>query len=308
MPYYEYDHTYYDRPPRPYHPRSSSRSPYHLEDLYAALPGELVWAATYPARINRDVPPLMDQSEDREEPPAESRKRREKKSSGPTQTEDGGGGEGSRDATNRGKQTDSKTLAIARRSPSGANPQVAIRLRERRLIETRLLLTQLHAQLETAYNVYKSLDDRFKKHCDTVTSFANADTLDRVWTDMVQLELRQWEAQSEKPADFDSVTAQIGLCLRHLQSAEKERLPPVPGFHEKNAVIERHIRKVIKDVEEIVELAERAHMNHDACGYLVWYLNRAWASSDPESVVWKGLLGNLPAAEKAYAPTNTSSN
>ncbi|GKT43141.1 uncharacterized protein ColSpa_03322 [Colletotrichum spaethianum] len=306
MPYYEYDHAYYDRSPKPYNPRRSSHSPYHFGDLYAALPGDLVWSTVYPAHIDRDIPPFVDpSSSDLEAPlPAEHRKRREKKCGGQAQPK-GGGGEGSHGVTDHSKQA-GKTLIVTRQASPNANPQVAIRLRERRLIEIRLLLSQLHAQLETAYNVYKALDDKFKSHCDTVKSFANADTLDRIWTDMLRLELKQEEAQADRPADFDSVMTQIGLCLRHLQAAEKDRLPSVHGLHERNAVIERQFKNVIKAVEAIVELAGRAHVDHLACGDLIWHLNRAWASADTESVVWKSLLGRLPAAEKAYVAPDDS--
>ncbi|KZL64889.1 hypothetical protein CT0861_07502 [Colletotrichum tofieldiae] len=299
MPYYEYDHTYYDRPPRPYNPRPSSRPPYHLQDLYAALPGDLVWSTVYPAHIDRDIPPFMDPtSSDREAPPPVENRKRHKKCGGQAQPE-GGGGEGSRDVTKSSKQVE-KTLAVARESPPSGNPQAAIRLRERRLIEIRLLLSQLHAQLETAYNVYKTLDNKFKKYCNTVKGIANADTLDRIWADMLQLEMRQQEALTERPADFDSVMAQLGLCLRHLQFSEQHRLPSVPGLHERNATIERQFKNVTKAVEEIVELAERAHLDHLACGEFIWHLNRAWTSANSESVVWKSLLGRLPAAEKIY--------
>ncbi|KZL84579.1 hypothetical protein CI238_07192 [Colletotrichum incanum] len=300
MPYYGNDHTYYDRPPRPYNSRSSSHPPYRLEDLYAALPGDLVWSTVYPARIDRDIPPFMDsRSSDREAPPqVENRKRREKKCAGRTQPE-GGGGEGSRDVTDRSKQAE-KTLTVASQSPPSANPQVAIRLRERRLVEIRLLLSQLHAQLETAHNVYKTLDNKFTKHCDTVKNFANADTLDMIWADMLQLEMKQEEAMTERPAGFDSVMAQIGICLRHLQSSEKDKLPSVPGLHERNSIIERQFKNVIRAVEDIVELAGRAHVDHVTCEEFIWHLNRAWTSANPESVVWKSLLGRLPAAEKVY--------
>ncbi|EFQ25541.1 hypothetical protein CGRA01v4_02444 [Colletotrichum graminicola] len=309
MPYYEYDHTHYDRQPRPYNPRLSSLSPYRIEDLYAALPGDIVWSTACPLRTDRDIPPFMDPGpSDREVPPlAENRKRREKKGVGQTQTERGGGGDGSRDVTDRGKQID-KTLAITRPSPLSANPEVAIHLRERRLIEVRLLLSQLHAQLETAYNVYKTIDDKFRTQCNAVKSFVSADTLDKIWSDMVQSGMKQEEAQAERSADFDSVMAQIGLCLRHLQSAEKDRLPSVHGLHERNAIIERQFKNITKAVEEIVELGGRAHMDHLACGDLIWHLNRAWTAANPESVMWKSLLGKLPAAEKTYVAPDDNSN
>ncbi|KAK1975983.1 hypothetical protein LZ30DRAFT_735924 [Colletotrichum cereale] len=311
MPYYGYDQTYYDRPPRPYNPRLSPLSPYRIEDLYAALPGDIVWSTVCPARVDDDSPPFMDpSSNDREVPPAaENRKRREKKGVGQTQTEgEGGGGKGSRDVVDRGKQID-RTLTVARSSPLDANPEVAIRLRKRRLIEVRLLLSQLHAQLETAYNVYKTLNDKFSTRYDAVKGFVNADTMDRIWTDMLQAGMKQEETQAERSADFDSVMAQIGLCLRHLQSAEKDRLPSVHGLHERNAIIERQFKNVIKAVEEIVELAARAHVDHIFCRVFIWNLNRAWTAANPESDVWKGLLGKLPAAEKAYvAPDDSNSN
>ncbi|KAK2046909.1 hypothetical protein LZ31DRAFT_583201 [Colletotrichum somersetense] len=309
MPYYEYDHTYYDRPPRPYKPRLSSLSPYHIEDLYAALPGDIVWTTVCPLRTDHDIQPSMDPcSSDREvPPPTENRKRREKKGTGQTQTEKGGGDEGSRDVADRDKQID-KTLAIARSSPLGANPEIAIRLRERRLIEVRLLLSQIHAQLETAYNVYKTIDDRFRTRCDAVKGFVSADTLDKIWAEMLQSAMKQEEAQAERSADFDTVMTQIGLCLRHLQSAEKDRLPSVHGLHERNAIIERQFKNVTKAVEEIVELGERAHMDHLACGEFIWHLNRAWTSANPESVMWKSLLGKLPAAEKTYVAPDDNGN
>ncbi|KAK2004740.1 hypothetical protein LX36DRAFT_649545 [Colletotrichum falcatum] len=308
MPSYEYDYTYYNRPRRPYTPRLSL-SPYRIEDLYKALPSDIVWSTVCPSRIDRDIPPFMDSgSDDREvSPPAENSKPRGKKGVGQTQTGRGGTGDGSREVADSGKQME-KTLTIARSSTLGANPEVAIRLRQRRLIEVRLLLSQLHAQLETAYNLYKTLDDKFRTHCDAIKDFASAGTLDKVWADMLQSGMKQDEAQAERPADFDSVMAQIGLCLRHLQSAEKDRLPSVHGLHERNAVIERQFKNVTKAVEEIVELGDRAHMDHIACGDFIWHLNRAWTAANPESVMWKSLLGKLPAAQKTYVASDDNSS
>ncbi|KAK2005691.1 hypothetical protein LZ32DRAFT_611856 [Colletotrichum eremochloae] len=311
MPYYEYDHTYYDRPPpRPYNPPLSSISPYRIEDLYAALPGDIAWSTVCPPHADRDIPPFMDPgSSEREVPPAaENRRRREKKGLGQTQAERGGSGNRSRDVGDRGKQID-RTLTTTRSSPLGDNTEVATRFRERRLVEVRLLLSQIYAQLETACNVYKTLDDKFKKHSDAVKSFVSADTLHKIWADMLQSGMEQEEAQMERSADFHSVMTQIGLCLRHLQSAEKDRLPSVYDLYERNALIERQFKNVTRAVEEIVELAGRAHMDHLACGNFIWHLKRARKAANPESAMWKTLLGKLPAAEKAYdAPDDDNSD
>lgn len=254
-------------------------------------------SAVHPAQLNREVLPTMDQYSSEDIATAERYKRRQKNRGSHKREERCDEGAGDEDNLEREVES---TLALLRKPSTPVDTKADLLFREQRLVETRLLLNQLHKQLDTAYNVYKDVFDNFQSQAEKLKDFANTDTLDKIWADMLRAEAKKREREAAKvknnrSVDFDTVAAQVGLCLKHLRSAEREGLPAVPGCHKRNNSIEQELRSVISAVEEVMELATRAPADRLACEEMVPCLERAWSSTDTESSNWKVLLGKLPA-------------
>ncbi|KAF9875898.1 hypothetical protein CkaCkLH20_06830 [Colletotrichum karsti] len=313
MPPYSY------RPPpsgRQYYPYEAPPPPpnsaFHYNDWHTALPlpnDFYVHACmTSPAAgFYSGRSPGRSPSPD-EEPttsqPAREEPKRSGKGKGAAQ-----GTEGVRKEGGASKGEDKSTgKEIVKATPLRADAKTAQR-REQWLVEIRLLISQIRVQLSTAYFVHKESLDAFNQHItEELKEFADDQTLIKLWVDKLRSTAKKYDGKRarEKPANFDTVTAQVRLCLKHLKSASEKKVPAVPGSEAKDVVIDSQTRVVVMAVEEALSWAETAGSSHHACEEAVEHLDRAYNFTDTDGNLWRALL-DIPAASHSTSTGDTHS-
>ncbi|KAF6837747.1 hypothetical protein CPLU01_02856 [Colletotrichum plurivorum] len=289
---------YYESPPPP--------SAWHFNDWQSALPESFYVHTWVTDRVPyaRSPPPAMSaQTSDtdsikKDKHPAtqtsnggETSPRGRKKAGGGS-SEGSSGGNGSRSVQNTEKQ-------IVR--ATAPDPNAALH-RERRLVEIRLLLQQLHEQIKPAHDYCKKRFEEFEGQISSLKDFADKETLDKIWADKQRAEARKREEaaarnrQTAKDVDLITLTAQVNLCLKHLKVAKEETWPHVHGRQGQDASVASQVSIVISAVEEVTQLAQDFDTDHYAAEDIVPCLEKAQHLTDTDSGLWKALFKRTPTA------------
>ncbi|KAK7460077.1 hypothetical protein CaCOL14_008969 [Colletotrichum acutatum] len=217
-------------------------------------------------------------------------------------------GEASEDATER-VQKALGSLSLVQQAPQ--DPEALARSRQYRLIQIRLLLVQVHGQLEIAHEVYEAAFRKFRQQVEKNRE-SSPSTQNQIWVDMLSKDAEKGkkEADMERsppPLDFDTVMAQVETCLQSLKGAQMRNSRLASGFADKSPDAEGHFKVVIDAVEEIVDLAAKAPEENLVCEDLVARLDRARSLADTTSKVWKAVLHKLPARSSGTTKSNDPS-
>ncbi|KAK1510773.1 hypothetical protein CTAM01_01346 [Colletotrichum tamarilloi] len=205
-------------------------------------------------------------------------------------------GESSEDETER-VQKAVASLSLVQQAPQ--DREAAVRSRQYRLIQIRLLLVQVHDQLEIAHEVYDAAFQKFLGQVEKIKESSPA-TKNQIWVDMISKDAEKGkkEADMERsppPLNFDAVMAQVETCLQSLEGAQMKNWPPASGFDDKSPDAEGQFKVVVDAVRDIVDLAAKAPEENLVCEDLVERLDRARSLADTNSNVWRAVLSKLPA-------------
>lgn len=333
MPPYTYRpppgrHQYYESPPPP--------SAWHFNDWPSALPPDSFYVHTWVTdRVpyDRSPPPpphphpMSTQTSENGSQPGDKGKgpatqinngggTSPRGGGGGRKKTSGGGGEGSSSGNNDNsgsrsvKNTEKQIVKV-----TAPDPNAALN-RERRLVEIKLLLKQLHEQIKPAHEYCKKAFDQFAKQISSLKDFADKETLDRIWADKRRAEARKANeaaAKSRQTAtaavDFITLAAQVNLCLKHLKVAMEETWPHVPVHQGQDAAFISQVSIVIGAVEEVTRLAQDFNTDHYASEDIVLCLEKAQNLTNTDSRLWQPLFKRKPTAgnnpESGYGDTDS---
>ncbi|KAJ0297305.1 uncharacterized protein N0V96_000611 [Colletotrichum fioriniae] len=200
-------------------------------------------------------------------------------------------------------------LSLVQQAPR--DPEASARSRQYRLIQIRLLLVQVHDQLEIAHEVYEAA---FKKFLGQVekNKESSPETRNHIWVDMLSKDAEKgkkaaYMERSPLPLNFDTAMAQVETCLQSLEGAQMKNSPLASGFDDRSPDAEGHFKVVIDAVKEVVDLAAKAPEDNLVCEDLVARLDRARSLADTTSNIWKAVLHKLPARSSGTTKSNDPS-